>query len=288
MIESAASRVVQSPMVKRALELVNRVPIPYHRIPVTVYGQRMVARTLDRFLALWFWKFGVFGAAEATVARRLCREGMSVLDIGANVGFYTLLFARAVGDKGHVWAFEPDPVNFGTLLRNLELNPWRNVTAVPAAVGTATGKASLYRSSFHCDHRVYPTREGQQELTVEMVSIDEFLPAGQRIDLVKMDIQGAEGMALRGMKRTLASNPGMVILMEFWPEGLRETGFPPEEVISDLNDLGFSLYRIDERTGGVEEVGDRKTLLDSLTGSGYANLLAASGGGLPWSGTSGT
>ena len=115
---------------------------------------------------------------------------------------------------------------------------------------------------------------------MDVVSVDELLPPGRRIDLVKMDIQGAEGMALRGMKRTIAANPGLVILMEFWPEGLRMTEFPPETVLSGLAGLGFSLYRIDEHTGRVEEVRDRKSFLGALTGSGYANLLAVSGGKL--------
>ncbi|MGZ8450413.1 MAG: FkbM family methyltransferase [Candidatus Deferrimicrobiaceae bacterium] len=273
---------------KGILGLVNRVPFPFHRFPVSVYGHRMVARSLDRFLALWFWKFGVFGAAEVGLLDRLCREGMSVLDIGANVGFHTLLFARSVRAGGHVWAFEPDPDNFATLCRNLELNSYGNVTAMQVAVGTAAGSGSLYRSPFHCDHRTYPTEKGQRGVQVTMVSVDEFLPPGQRVDLVKMDIQGAEGMALQGMRRTIASNPALVILMEFWPEGLRSTGFPPETVLSELEGLGFTLYRIDERTGDVEEVGHRETLLEALAGSGYANLLAVSGGGLPWSGMSGT
>jgi FkbM family methyltransferase len=287
MIESAASRIVQSPIVKGLMGLINRVPFPFHRFPVTVYGHRMVARTLDRFLALWFWKFGVFGVAEVGLLGRICREGMFILDIGANVGFHTLLFARAVGAAGHVWAFEPDPDNFATLCRNLELNSYGNVTAVQAAVGTATGRGSLYRSPFHCDHRTYPTQEGQREIPVAIVSVDEFLPPDQRIDLVKMDIQGAEGMAIRGMTRTLSLNPGLVMFMEFWPEGLRETGFTPDTVLSALKELGFVLYRIDERTGNVEEVFDSGPLLGLLAGSGYANLLAVSGSGLPWLTTSG-
>jgi len=285
MIESAASRIVQSTVVKGALGLVNRVPFPFHRFPVTVNGHRMVARTLDRFLALWFWKYGVFGAAEVGLLGRLCREGMSVLDLGANVGFHTLLFARSVGAGGHVWAFEPDPDNFSTLCNNLELNSYGNVTAVQAAVGSATGRGSLYRSPFHCDHRTYPTEEGRREIPVEMISVDEFLPPGQRVDFVKMDIQGAEGMALQGMKRTIASNPGIVILMEFWPEGLRKTGFSPEMVLSELKDIGFALFRINERTDDAEVLGNPGTFTESLAGSGFANLLAVSRGKMPSAGT---
>ncbi len=282
MIESVANRIAQSPVAKRALGLVNRVPFPYHRFPVAVYGHRMVARTLDRFLALWLWRFGVFGSAEVNLLGRLCRAGMSVLDIGANIGFHTLLFARAVGPSGRVWAFEPDPGNFDTLRENLELNPYRNVTAVQAGVGTETGSAFLYRSPFHFDHRTYRTRESERGVPVEVVSVDEFLPPGQRIDLVKMDIQGAEGMALRGMRRIIASNPGLVILMEFWPEGLRKAESPPEAVLSGLEGLGFRLFHIDERTGEVDRLGDRESFLGALTGSGYANLLAVSGERLPF------
>ena len=283
MIESAASRIVQSPIVKGALGLVNRLPFPFHRFPVTVNGHRMVARTVDRFLALWFWKYGIFGAAEVGLLGTLCRKGMSVLDLGANVGFHTLLFARSVGIGGHVWAFEPDPDNYSTLCANLKLNSYGNVTTVQAAVGAATGRGSLYRSPFHCDHRTYPTENGRREIPVEMVSVDEFLLPDQRVDLIKMDIQGAEGMALQGMKRTLTSNPGVVVLMEFWPEGLRKTGFPPGRVLSELENLDFNLYRIDERTNDVEKVRNREALIGSLAGSGYANLLAARGGEVPGS-----
>ena len=73
--------------------------------------------------------------------------------------------------------------------------------------------------------------------------------------------------------------------MEFWPEGLLKTGFSPGQVLSELEDLGFALYRIDARTNDVEKVLNWETLIGSLAGSGYANLLAVPGGVLPWSGT---
>jgi hypothetical protein len=118
-----------------------------------------------------------------------------------------------------------------------------------------------------------------------MVSVDEFLSLEQRVDLVKMDIQGAEGMALQGMRRTLASNPDLVMLMEFWREELRKAGFRQEEVLSDLERLGFALYRTDERTGDVEELGNPETFVGLLTGPRYTTLLAVSGGRLPWTDT---
>jgi hypothetical protein len=73
-------------------------------------------------------------------------------------------------------------------------------------------------------------------------------------------------------------------MMEFWPEGLRKAGFRPEEVLSDLERHGFALYRIDERTGNMEGVRNAGTFVGSITGPGYATLLAVSGSGLPWTG----
>jgi len=92
-------------------------------------------------------------------------------------------------------------------------------------------------------------------------------------------------MALQGMRKTIASNPGLVLLMEFWPEGLLKTGFSLVTVLSDLQDLGFVLYRIDKRTGNTEHVEDPGILIWSLTGPGYANLLAVSEDRLLWAGT---
>ena len=83
---------------------------------------------------------------QTILFRKLVDEGMNVVDIGANIGYYTLLAAELVGEKGKVFAFEPEPSNYDLLLRNVEINGYKNVTVVRKAVSNETGESSLFLS----------------------------------------------------------------------------------------------------------------------------------------------
>jgi len=155
----------------------------------------MYAQTLDRFLALFLWKLGLLEQFEHTLIKKYCRPAMRVIDIGANIGFHTLQMARTVGEKGQVWAFEPDPSNFETLQLNLKANGYQNVIAIQAAVSIKTEKINLYQSMVHHgDHRIYdPDEKKRPTVKVQAYALDDFFDPFQTIDLIKMDIQGAEG-----------------------------------------------------------------------------------------------
>jgi hypothetical protein len=107
-----------------------------------------------------------------------------------------------------------------------------------------------------------------------MIALDDFFPPDQRIDLVKMDIQGAEGMALAGMKRVIKSNPDLMIVLEFWPSGLREAGSSPEGTLEGLQEHGFTVEQIDRRSGELRNVQSLAGLVKALPGNRYTNLLA--------------
>ena len=254
---------------------INRLPLPYARLSVQVRGHRMFAHSLDRYLVLWLWKLALHESTEARLLAQLCKPGMSMLDVGANIGLYSLLFAQWAGPTGHVWAFEPDPENFTTLQSNLSANKCLNVSAINSAVGATSGEGHLYLSDVHKgDHRVYQSGNGRAKIPIRVIALDDFFPSDQRIDLVKMDIQGAEGMALAGMKRVLKSNPHLVMLFEFSPRFLRIAGSSPEGVLRDLQEKGFTLEQIDERSGELVKVEDCAGLVKSLPGNRYTNLLA--------------
>jgi FkbM family methyltransferase len=276
MIESIAAKLTLSRFGKTVLGRINKIPFPFHRMPVNVYGRRMAGHTFDRHLALWLWKYRLLGASEADLLAQICREGMFVLDIGANIGFYSMLMAQSVGVGGRVVAFEPDPGNYTMLVENLHRNHCGNVTAIRRAVGHASDKGSLYLSSFHCDHRVYPAEAKQKTIPIEVVALDDYFSEGQRIDIIKMDIQGAEGMALRGMRRILRSNPGLIIFMEFWPSGLRQAGDDPKKILEELESLGFRFERVDEKAGGRWIIGDIGDFVDAFDRHRYTNLMAIS------------
>src|SRR5262249_36182110 len=152
---------------------------------------------------------GVYEPFETGLLQNQLRPGDVVVDVGANIGYYTLLFARCVGPRGRVFAFEPDQTNFDLLRRNVERNGYTNVTLVRKAVAAQSGKLRLYLCEDNKgDHRTYDSHDGRPSLEIDAVSLDDYF-AGERgsIALIKMDIQGAEEGALRGMRRLLADNP---------------------------------------------------------------------------------
>jgi hypothetical protein len=248
MIESAASRIVQSPIVKGVLGLINRVPFPFHRFPVTVYGHRMVARTVDRFLALWLWKYRVFGAAEVGLLGTLCREGMSVW-FRRKRGFS---YPPLRGPWAGVMGFQADPGNFATLCRNLEL--------IHGDHGCAGGSRNCDREDpvplfLPLRSPDLPTKDGRRFLWRWFPSTSSSQASGSTSSNGSGVGDGAPG------NEDHRSNPDLVIS---WSSGgrLRKSGFPPETVLSDLDGFGFPLPHR-RRSGDVEKVGDRKTLLEA-------------------------
>lgn len=175
---------------------------------------------------------------------RSLKRGDVFVDVGAHAGYYTLVASRAVGDPGHVYAFEPEPRNHAFLQRNLELNGLRNVTLERRAVANATGARKLYLSETNTgDHRLF--RSGDERcLDIDAVSLDDYFPARRRVDFVKVDTQGAEVLVLGGMRRTLRSNPGARLLVEFWPFGLRGCGSSGGELLSLLTAYGFAVPNV--------------------------------------------
>ena len=161
---------------------------------------------------------------------------MTVVDVGANIGIYTAILVRIVGEKGKVYAFEPSPHNFNLLKK---YNKSNNVTLVQAAVGDTTGEIVLYVSDkLNVDHQTYETDEIRQKINVLSYRLDDYLK-NEKVDFIKMDIQGFEYHALLGMKNILRNNANIKIFMEFWPYGLIKAGSSPEKLLTFLHELDF-------------------------------------------------
>jgi FkbM family methyltransferase len=180
-------------------------------------------------------------AVEIAWIRRLVRLGSNVLDIGANIGFYTSLLSNSVGPQGHVHAFEPEPTNFKRL--SAITGKRKNVTLVPKAVSDRSGQLFIYTSpKLNVDHRAYKMVDYKEAIPVESVSIDDYIAGQFRVDLIKMDIQGYEFSALRGMEKTIAANPAVMILSEFWPYGLRKCGTSASLVYNYIRSLNLQVW----------------------------------------------
>jgi FkbM family methyltransferase len=178
-------------------------------------------------------------------------EGRICVDVGANIGLHTLTLSAAVGPSGKVFSLEPENRNFALLERNLRANAVTNVTAVHCAAGESEGKCELKLSSENFgDHRVAGgTRVGPGGFgiqTVPMCTVDRLLreTGDGEIGFIKIDVQGYEMQVLRGMEQTLRRNRDAILLIEVFPEALRDAGFSPETLVRHLHDLGLSGWEI--------------------------------------------
>jgi FkbM family methyltransferase len=199
----------------------------------------------DRMIAVALERDGVWEPEEGTVLRRLTRKGMTVLDVGAHCGYFTLLFSELVGPEGRVLAVEADPGNHALLEANLEANGAANVSTVQGAAWSAGGETLPFTlcPENTGDHRSYSWESDREVVEVESVAIDDLTRDQGPVDLVKLDTQGTEHRAVEGMSETIERDrPTLVV--EFWPLGIRELGDRPEDVIELYRSLGFEIEAV--------------------------------------------
>ena len=184
---------------------------------------------------------------ELRLFRNSIRPGMTVVDVGAHVGLYSLAAASALGGSGKVVAFEPEPSNYQLLIRNIEANGFSNVVPVREAVSDKRGTLDFYVDRMHSTlHSLRPLTEGQaSSTTVDVTSLDEFF-GEERVDLIKMDIEGAEGGVLEGMAGVIERNQKLKLFTEFNPTFLRAAGTDPVAFVNKLLVYGFSIHEISQ------------------------------------------
>jgi FkbM family methyltransferase len=168
--------------------------------------------------------------------RPFLNPGSTVVDIGANIGYYTLLAASRVGSQGKVIAFEPCAENIALLQRSLRKNNFRNVTIHAKAVAETE---RILRFGMSDSIAELDRGAAEKQFQVESVALDSFLKDEPRIDLIKIDIDGGEGLALRGMGELLKRHRP-VLFTEFCPAALRAvSGIPPEAYLDALRSVGY-------------------------------------------------
>ena len=182
---------------------------------------------------------------EIALMKKYIPKGAIVLDIGANIGFYTKILSELVGDNGKVYAFEPDKTNFGYLMQNA--GHLKNVVFINKAVSDKTGKITLYHSDLlNVDHKTYATENYTSTTEIECVAIDDVLSA-PKVDFIKIDIQGFEYFAFKGMENVLAKNESLKIVTEFYPYGIKKSGVSSADFINLLIQNNFKISTIEEQ-----------------------------------------
>ncbi len=219
---------------------------------------------------------------------RLIQPGMTVLDIGAHVGYYTHRYAAIVGDNGRIISFEPHPRTFKVLQQNTA--QFSNVILNQLALADSEGTAELHdylmmsaSGSLHYDQGMLNLQKSQlgdndvaprigedfhaSTFTVQTRPVDDCLAELEikQVDVVKMDIEGAEIGALRGMKRTIANSPNLSLVMEYNPQALHGFGHDPAKSLLEVMQMGFKHVHIIEADGSLTDYTNNETAVSNLT-----------------------
>jgi FkbM family methyltransferase len=194
-----------------------------------------------------------FEPLETEIVKKEIKNGNVVVDIGANIGYYTLIFANLVGKEGKVFAFEPSPDNFALLQKNIEINNYQNVKLEQIAVSNKSGKTKLYLTVNPGDNRIYDLHDNSNSLEVVTIRMDDYFSSYDgKIDFIKMDIQGAEWAAIQGMPLLLKKNKNIKILTEFCPPLIKGFKIEPAEFLKLLLKHNFKIYNINTRKMKME------------------------------------
>ena len=168
--------------------------------------------------------------------REMLERGMNVIDVGANIGVYTILAAEKVGKNGKVIAIEPEPENYQQLLKNIRLNNFQNVIPVNIALSDHNGLEKLYISHWAGLHSLVSQKGKVSSIEVSTKTVDKLLEELdlKKVDIIKIDTEGAEIPILKGAEKTLKANPNIKIIIaaEHYPSEAKE-------VCQFLNDRGF-------------------------------------------------
>lgn len=193
--------------------------------------------------------------------RRTIKSGMNVVDVGANVGVYTLISGSLVGETGRVYSFEPTPRIFDLLEANIGMaGLHERVEARRMAVSDEGGKKlrlKLFKSTRN--NTLFGDDGGEcvDSVEVETVKLDEAL-RGRKIDFVKIDAEGAEPFILRGMREIIRDNPQIIVVIEFAATHLLRAGVDPEGFIKEIKGCGLSISRVDDYTGEAVPISEKE------------------------------
>jgi FkbM family methyltransferase len=203
---------------------------------------------------------GVYEPQETQLLTQLLEPGMTMVDVGANWGFFTLLAAHLVGVSGRVLSFEPDPRLFPLLQRNVSLNTLPQVSTLPLAVGALRGTVTLEgydpsgtnRGLSRVNVRADPGSD--TTFVVQCETLDEVVADREMdvVDLVKIDVEGAEDAVLAGMADGLRAHRYHRLLLELHPALLEARGVTVEECCATLRNAGYIGWTLDHSARGVQ------------------------------------
>jgi FkbM family methyltransferase len=268
-------------MLRQRLELLTQKLSTPQRPPVFAAGESIVATEVDGFilgipadewrLAAYYALRGVPEPGMVKVFQAMVTPGMVIVDVGAHIGLYTLYALRALNGAGKVFAFEPSPRTMSILRDNIQVNGYLEpgmAQLFPLAVSAQSGDAELSIIQNNSGHNtLFGSNLASEKLPIQTTTLDEALASEPRVDIVKIDAEGAEPFILQGMPLLRKRNPGLRIFIEFAPEHLRRAGVDPLQWAGQIL-MSYTVRRLHDATGELIQV-----TADELAGCISWNLL---------------
>jgi len=207
--------------------------------------------------------FGNYEKGTCRFIQKILRGGEVVYDIGANIGFYTILFSRLVGDTGKIHAFEPSQREYHSLCENISLNKLNNVVLNQLGISNQNTLATLnvlkdekfgaYNTLGKVTHHAVRNAEINQE-TIRLTTLDSYFEnySSKIPNLLKVDVEGVEKLVFQGGRSILKSEDAPLIVCEICEETLEGTNSSSEEICQLLKQYGYSIYNLDN-DGNISE-----------------------------------
>lgn len=217
----------------------------------------------------------IYAPIETSLVQKTLSYGDVFFDVGAHIGYFSIIASRIVGREGLVVAFEPEARNFAILEENIKLSAISPVIAFQVAVSDVEGKGAIYLNESNSgDHRTFKSEIMRSQYPIDVVELDRLDPQiTKRIDFLKIDTQGSDHLVLRGARNVIRKNPRLKILIEYFPEGMYLSGGRTNDYFDEL--AGFDISFVDKRKQGLTKA-DRTTLesLFKRERRNYTNLFA--------------
>lgn len=227
---------------------------------------------------------GIWEPQETQLLLDTLRPGDVFVDVGANIGYFSLLASRLVGPTGAVLAFEPEAANYALLEANILMNGCDNIRSFEAALGEENASGTIYLNELNRgDHSIYPTEPGRSGQDISIVNGSRLIAQTHpRVHCIKIDTQGAECDVVRGLRELIAASAAdLLMIIEFSPMHLRNAGTSGRVLLDLLAGHEWRMYLMDADAGGLLPVSAQQVRsLNDLTeqdpaSEGYFNLVVA-------------
>lgn len=221
--------------------------------------------------------FNIYEKTECKFLKSISFKGMRVLDIGANIGYYTTLLSQEAGDNGLILALEPDLESYKYLSQTINSLENNNVLLFRLAASNLRQRLPLYISKENRgDNRLYQNNQKRDSIMVDCLTIDELSRKTEieSFDIIKIDVQGYEPKVFQGMQNTIKFSNNLTILTEFWPKGIVQAGSSPKEFLRTLREMKLKLFEL-KKNGSLVSLSQPRDseFIKRFSGRKYTNIV---------------